>query len=350
MSSIDFDINNYSEEELYQLVDLNVHSTKPEIYAKTNEYIHKYIKENKPHLYNFFIGVQNRLLGILEEDKEGSGDEEWTSSYKTNFKFLDTEYEPNEKIDGDLVNRRNYTKIVDANQEHMVLRRERLGVGQGAGVPYVQGQMNPTLRNIKKQIINVDSHHRELLRCLTTTGVDCSGFTCTNDNFTFAEKSTDFTFTLSQPIKNVLKMSVYSYEIPHSWYVFSEDYGTTRFGISGECIDISAGNYDPSGLVFELRTMMAAKLNLSNVTIELLPHNNKVKISADHIFPLVFYDPSGVLGTLHDCSQVPCGIGGGKLDYNLGWLLGFRQPSYSGKSSYIGESLIDTYGFPLLIY
>ena len=50
-----------------------------------------------------------------------------------------------------------------------------------------------------------------------------------------------------------LKWLVYSYEIPHSWYVFSEDYGTTQFGVSGECIDISAGNYDPSGLVFEIQ-------------------------------------------------------------------------------------------------
>jgi hypothetical protein len=36
------------------------------------------------------------------------------------------------------------------------------------------------------------------------------------------------------------------------------------------------------------------------------------------------------------------------LDYNLGWLLGFRQPSYSNETSYTGEALIDTYGFRYL--
>ena len=46
-------------------------------------------------------------------------------------------------------------------------------------------------------------------------------------------------------------MSIYSYEIPHSWYVFSPDYGTTTFGVSGECVDITPGNYDPSGLLVE---------------------------------------------------------------------------------------------------
>ena len=208
MSSIDFDINNYSEEELYQLVDLNLHSTKSDIYAKTNEYIQKYIQENKPQYYNFFIGVQNRLLEILEKDKDDSDNENWTDSYTSNMKFLETEYEPNEKVDKNLVDRQNYTKIVDANQEHMVSTKRTLGGrSRCAGVPYVQGQMNPTLRNIKKQLINIDSHHREILRCQTTNGLDCSGFICTENSFTYAEKATDFTFSLSQPVKNVLKMA-----------------------------------------------------------------------------------------------------------------------------------------------
>ena len=138
-------------------------------------------------------------------------------------------------------------------------------------------------------------------------------------------------------------MSVYSYEIPHSWYVFSPDYGTTTFGVSGECVDISAGNYDPSGLVDAISAAMPPLTQ----TISYSPITNKVTFDGGGtIFPLVFYDASG---THFDCSAAPCGgLPGGKLDYNLGWLLGFRQPSYSGSSSYTGEALVDTYGFRYL--
>ena len=53
-------------------------------------------------------------------------------------------------------------------------------------------------------------------------------------------------------------------------------------------------------------------------------------------FELIFFDLSG---QIYDCSRAPCNAGGAKLNYNLGWLLGFRQPSYSGQTSYIGEAL-----------
>ena len=353
--SIDFNINNYTDEELYQLVDLTPSSTKQQIYDKTNGYIHKHVKGNKPKYYNFFISVQNRLLHLLEKSSDGEDSDSGGS-------FIETEYQPNKTRDRDLVDRRSYTKVVDSNNDHYVLRRERLKIGQGAGVPYVQGQMNPTLRNVKKQLISIDSHYRALFQCATTAssaginrpvGADCSGFICapSGTKIYYADSATDFTFNLSQPIKNVLNLHVYSYEIPHSWYVFSPDYGTSSFGVSGECIDISAGNYSPSALITDLSgALYNADVGSGSfgIYISLGPANNKVTIDSgpggDH-FDLTFFDPSG---QILDCSRVPCPSEGAKLDYNLGWLLGFRQPSYSGSNSYTGEALIDTYGFRYL--
>jgi hypothetical protein len=338
MDSIDFDIANYTDDELYQLVDLPIDATKEQIYNSTNEFIQKYIKSNKPMYYNFFIAVQNRLLAIWEEKTVEDENEKGGS-------FIKTEYEPNHANDKDLVNRSDFTKIVPGGDNHIILRRERLPVGQGTGVPFVQGQMNPTLRNMKKQLVNIDSHYRALIRCQTTAATDCSGIICPSGNMVFADSSTDFTFNLSQPIKHVLKMSLYSYEIPHSWYVFSEDYGTASFGVAGECIDISAGNYDSSGLIHSIQTVIDT-IPALGITISLNPINNKVTFShPSTAFDLIFYDSSG---QIYDCSKAPCGTHGAKLDYNLGWLLGFRQPSYSGATSYTGESLIDTYGFRYL--
>ncbi len=42
--SIDFDINEYNDEELYQLVNLSQDANKEQIYASTNTLIQKYIK------------------------------------------------------------------------------------------------------------------------------------------------------------------------------------------------------------------------------------------------------------------------------------------------------------------
>ena len=335
MSSIDFTIGNYSDEELYQLVNLSPDATKTEIYTQTNTLIQKYIEGNKPLYTNFFIGIQNRLLEILElgEESENDGDE-----------FIKTEYEPNMEIDQDLVNRSSYAKIVEDGNNNVILRRERLPLGQGTSIPFVQGQMNPTLRNMKKLLINVDSSYRKLLTCVPTESEDCSGVVCPSGNLIrFADTATDFTFNLSQPVKHVLKMCLHSYEIPHSWYVFAEDYGTTRFMVGNTCVDISAGNYDPSGLVQELNAALVAAG--TTVTATLNSINQKITFSSGGSFELIFYDASG---QFVDCSNVPCGTKRGKLDYNLGWLLGFRQPSYSGETSYTGEALVDTYGFRYL--
>jgi hypothetical protein len=349
MSDLDFDIDHYTDDELYQLVDLTPDSSKEVINYTTNELIQKYVGENKPLYYNFFMAVQNKLLGILEapdDESDGGGE------------FIKTEYQPGDKDkNNDLVDRKDNAKVVDANNDHFVLRRQRLAVGQGTSIPFVQGQMNPTLRNVKKQLINVDSHYRRMIECKTTHPIDplnthaynCNGVVCPSDAKVFlAESSTDFTFNLSQPVKHALKMYVYSYEIPHSWYVFSHDYGTASFGVSGECIDISAGNYTPTALIEEISGALFNVFPTSPlITISLNPATNKVTIKRDSSdpFDLKFYDPSG---QIYDCSRAPCRSQGAKLDYNLGWLLGFRQPFYTDASGYTGEALIDTYGFRYL--
>ena len=323
MDSLDFDLNNYTDEELYQLIELPQEASKEEINQKTDTLIAKYINMGAPLYSNFFNEVQQRLLSLLEEDEEPANMDS----------FIKTEYEPNDIVDQNLVNRRSFTKIV--NNDHAILRRERLEIGQGTGIPFVQGQMNPTLRNIKRQLINIDSQHRKLIQCTNTGSSDCSGTPCSSTDIQFADSATDFTFNLSQPVNHVLKLALYSYEIPHAWYVFSEDYGTTSFGISGECVDISAGNYDPSGLVQAIAAVLPSGTSITYNTI-----NQKVTFDGGGSpFSLIFYDISDNL-----CPPTSCGLQGPRLDYNLGWLLGFRQPSYSGSSSYTGEGLIDTYG------
>ena len=321
---LDFNINNYSIAELYQLLELKKSATSKEIKRRTDKYIEKYTKEGLPNYYNFFVEARNKLLDDKESEEEDDGGGE----------FIKTEYAPNPMPTTNLVNRKDYTQIVES--EHDVLRRQRLPISQGSGLPFVQGQMNPVLRNHNNLIINIDSHYRKILRCQTTAGSDCSGTICTTESFKFSDSSTDFTFDLSQPITNVLKMSLYSYEIPHAWYVFDPEYGTTRFSIDSSCIEIPAGNYDPSGLMAAINAVLPTDFHMN---YDLANGRVKLSRSGGPHFSLNFYDLSGC-----DSSGSLCAHQGAKLDYNLGWLLGFREAAYNNSDSYTGESLLDVYG------
>ena len=140
---LDFNINNYSIAELYQLLELKKSATSKEIKRRTDKYIEKYTKEGLPNYYNFFVEARNKLLDDKESEEEDDGGGE----------FIKTEYAPNPRATTNLVNRKDYTQIVES--EHDVLRRQRLPISQGSGLPFVQGQMNPVLRNHNNLIINI---------------------------------------------------------------------------------------------------------------------------------------------------------------------------------------------------
>jgi hypothetical protein len=72
--------------------------------------------------------------------------------------------------------------------------------------------------------------------------------------------SSSFTLNLSETLKNVVKMKLYSVSIPYSWYTISEDYGSNFFYLKGNSpgiynsthdikVEIEPGNYDKFKLV-----------------------------------------------------------------------------------------------------
>ena len=87
--------------------------------------------------------------------------------------------------------------------------------------------------------------------------------------------STNYTVNLNQPLLNVVDINVDNVEIPYSWHVFAEDYGTNRFqfiitGPSGEIITdvyIPDGNY-PSGatLINSINTALQS-VSISSASI-----------------------------------------------------------------------------------
>jgi hypothetical protein len=71
---------------------------------------------------------------------------------------------------------------------------------------------------------------------------------------------TEFTFDLSEPLKDVVSLSLYSVQIPYTWYTIAKSYGSNFFYIKGNSpginngnhdiqVSISPGNYSPSELI-----------------------------------------------------------------------------------------------------
>ena len=87
---------------------------------------------------------------------------------------------------------------------------------------YSKGKLNPLLQQTVKRIVSIDSQYR--------------------DNK--ATMSTDYTFNLSDPLKDVVNLRLYSIQIPYTWYTINTNYGSNFFMIKGNRSGINNGNHD----------------------------------------------------------------------------------------------------------
>jgi hypothetical protein len=191
------------------------------------------------------------------------------------------------------------------------------------------------MRNTYLNIINVDSQYREI----KNGNVKCSGVTTDTPN-NYLGTSTDFTFDLSEPLNNVVSITVGSVEIPRTWYPFNEQFGTNSFEMSGNLITIPEGFYDTTAT---LQAAIQSQLDPS-CNIDICSNTLKTTIDCSDNFTLNF---------VPDISGCNINNSGAKIDYNLGWMLGFRQPKYpmvgGHSSSYTSECCVDIFGTRYLL-
>lgn len=166
--------------------------------------------------------------------------------------------------------------------------------------------------------------------------VDNSGsvFTSKNcekeDNKLF-DKPSNFTINLTEPIKDVLSISFKNIELFHSWYVFSKNEGTNIFYIKKRKnsdfikVEIPEGTYhnnDIHGADLNIFTILNEKCVEHDISFNYISYQNKVQIinkDVSNNVSIFWYYENG--------DEVICGKKGtgAKVNYNLGWLLGFRK-------------------------
>tara|TARA_Y100000996_G_scaffold224277_1_gene176422 strand:+ start:8737 stop:10062 length:1326 start_codon:yes stop_codon:yes gene_type:complete len=175
------------------------------------------------------------------------------------------------------------------------------------------GLNNPNKQRINKRVILIDSQFRQNV---LKSSDKAPGF---NDR----EFNTDFTLDLSEPLHDVVSISISSVHIPTTWYAFDHHLGNTSFSTNGttyECLNIEPGNYNLTGL------LEAIKAKNTNISFEIDTDKHKASIyGADLSF--VFYKKGGLIDCSHTC------VGGSFVNQNLGWNLGFRRVDASGELS-----------------
>jgi len=357
MTSIDTTVSNYTLSELMAIVGLN-DLDPSEIKDKTNQLIARF-KNKNPKMSVFFQEIQSQLLqyadGLKDNDnneaeEDDNGEDDGEKIIVEGFATRNNEaiYSDGEKQISDWYQNEHLTqsdknqtdKITDRKQkvktfgnQHTPMNRELLGINDTYQVPVKQDSLNPNLKNTIARFINLDSQFRQY-----TNGIDST--------------STDYTLDLSDTLKDALSLTVFSYQIPYSWYTIDEAYGNTCLWITDVtdgvtntvAVFVSPGNYSSSQFVTELTLgfnnagfsnyqpdgPVSYNSNNGKISLNLFGadfsgnNNNNVHATfkVSKTTKIIFFDFTGVL----QCSNVCLSKSNHYFNNSLGWLMGFRVP------------------------
>ena len=345
----DFDIENYSLEDLIELIGASSAQTQESIRGAVNNAVKQFEALQNSDAVTFFKEVGKKLLENFSKLQEIIDAIDQREVPEAGQNIFENEYydsgNASTSLAEQLPNRQeNISNLDPAN--HMTQGQERLLIPNTHNVNTVQGNMNPTLRNTYLNIINVDSQYREI----KNGNVVCSGVIADTSN-NYLGTSTDFTFDLNEPMNNVISVTVGSVEIPRTWYPFNKQFGTNSFELtlSGTpyTITIPEGFYDTITLLEStIQGVIDAEVGVPGQITIIINHTNTLKttITGTSAFSLNF---------VPDLSGCNINNSGAKIDYNLGWLLGFRQPRYpmagTAIETYISEGCVDTLGTRYLL-
>jgi hypothetical protein len=216
------------------------------------------------------------------------------------------------------------------------------------------GKMNPIHTPVITKCLNIDTRFRDNL---------------------YTTQSSDFIFTLPDKIRKVVSMQLSAYEFPVTFYSTSASYGNNYFNIF--CTYFNTPSMDTSMTI--MRTIIVPDGNYSamdliaNINNQLCPKN-----PVDQSLLNTGLDASGIWNCIQMSIDVNSnGSGSGKVTIStmdqvgytwakkitsiamnftlsrqgfpdlvnitskIGWNLGFIQPMYYGKTSYVSDALPD---------
>lgn len=105
-------------------------------------------------------------------------------------------------------------------------------------VGYSIDKLNPVFKETVKRLVSIDSSYRDA-----------------------AAITTDYTFNLSNPLKDVVNLRLYSVQIPYTWYTINSNFGSNFLYLKSDTdvlddikVEIPVGNYTASDLITTVNT------------------------------------------------------------------------------------------------
>lgn len=232
MSNELYDVSQYSENELFDILDL-VNPTDRELEAKIIMMIRKYENETpNPIMYAFFEDIYNRFFEDEDDDasedfKEGMENMNKPPNKKKASLSVDTEKllkeegikSPNKTI---------LTKSEVEDDGEVAIKdnkgqSESKAVTQTAVFQYTKGKLNPVLKETITRTMTLDSKFRDRK---------------------LYKNASSYTVNLSETLHNVVALRYFAVNIPYTWYTVTNDYGANFFLLKGISPGINDGTQD----------------------------------------------------------------------------------------------------------
>ena len=233
-----YDINEYTDDQCFDMLDLNNPSDR-ELEMKILQQMDKYERKSK-RLYQFFEQMYDRFFADEGFADEGHDDDD---DVVEGF-----EPDPIPPVD----NQPSSVPNSQINVEQQMQQTRPGGAAQVTNLPvegnvaikkiddsvvakaassdtrlvdYVKDplKLNPTSQKTIFKMISIDSQYRE-----------------DSQN----TRATNFSLNLSEDLRNVISMKLYSVQIPYTWYRINNDFGSNYFFLKGNSPGIDNGQHD----------------------------------------------------------------------------------------------------------
>lgn len=349
-----YDVSSYTDGELLNILSLS-EPTDRELEARIIQMIHKYNSgEPTSNRYQqFFMDIYERFFEVGDDDDaEDAGDDDDDADENIvegmvasaeppdvpEEPVADTELQPSPTTAGTDVNNAGIPTKID---DKVALTRP---------LDYSKDQMNPLLKQVIRRTVSIDSQYR---------------------NRKFHGMSTNFSFNLSEPLRDVVSLKLYSIQIPYSWYTINNSYGANIIYVKGNAPGINNGDYDYSfgipvgnynqkelidAINSGISTTMAQRMDVSFGMGNFFSYNNSTVLTTANIYinntfnennySMVFTDPGYVNNTI-TVEGKPYYIdryGNSTVSGKLNAFLGFNNSVYDIDSVYSQRNFPGTTG------
>ena len=327
-SNFDLNINNYTKKELEDLFELPLNYDETSINKQESKLRYNISSDKdillstKESTLNFLNQAKKLLLDNIKNKKPFEQIEKLAKTYGNVYNLDKTLYK---------------SDTIDAGNTN-IIKQPPTPYGQSMPSEYYQGTINPLVKRILRQNLNIDTRFRE--------------------NY-YATKASNFHVDLPMRLTQVVSTQLSALELPSTFYVISQVFGNNFFVLeikdesSGPLIvTIPDGNYDYLSLQLYLNTFLSSspgnyknlqflsEMNTPNGSGSMGGSGRMVvgSLTGSQEFSMNFLtDRYG-----NEDKQTP-------LPLKLGWLMGFRQGYYENSLTYVSEGIINLLG-PRYIY